>query len=103
MVGSCTLTALLSVESQTDGCCSPPPRARLCLTPRSGGGLSDVQKQVLEIMENGTENEPGELTPPAVRRQLLALEKAIDENRRLRTKFPTDPTKCVLHVLYNSH
>lgn len=45
------------------------------------------------MMDGGEATEPGELTPVSVRRQLLALEKAIDENRRLRTKFPTDPTK----------
>ncbi|ORY80665.1 Catenin-beta-like protein [Leucosporidium creatinivorum] len=60
-----------------------------------GGGLNAVQKQVLNMMEGGEATEPGELTPVTVRRQLLALEKAIDENRRLRTKFPTDPTKFV--------
>lgn len=54
-----------------------------------------MQKQVLNIMDNASGEEPGELTAPSVRRQLLTLEKAIDENRRLRTKFPTDPTKYV--------
>lgn len=52
-----------------------------------------MQKQVLNMMDGGEATEPGELTAVSVRRQLLALEKAIDENRRLRTKFPTDPTK----------
>lgn len=63
------------------------------LSMYSGGGLNSVQKQVLNMMDGGEATEPGELTPVSVRRQLLALEKAIDENRRLRTKFPTDPTK----------
>lgn len=68
----------------------------------SGGGLSNVQKQVLQIMENGGDEQqqlPGEdLTPQSVRKQLLALEKAVNKNRDLRTKYPTEPEKCV-HLL----
>ncbi|GAA5993172.1 hypothetical protein JCM10908_001323 [Rhodotorula pacifica] len=63
-----------------------------------GGGLSNVQKQVLQIMENGGEEQqlPGEdLSPQSVRKQLLALEKAVNKNRDLRTKYPTDPEKFV--------
>ncbi|BGP53621.1 hypothetical protein JCM8202_002531 [Rhodotorula sphaerocarpa] len=63
-----------------------------------GGGLSSVQKQVLQIMETGGEEQqlPGEdLTPQSVRKQLLALEKAVNKNRDLRTKYPTDPEKFV--------
>ncbi|GAA5875403.1 hypothetical protein JCM3774_002976 [Rhodotorula dairenensis] len=63
-----------------------------------GGGLSSVQKQVLQIMENGGDEQqlPGEdLTPQSVRKQLLALEKAVNKNRDLRTKYPTDPEKFV--------
>lgn len=50
-------------------------------------------------MENGGEEQelPGEdLTPQSVRKQLLGLEKAVNKNRDLRTKYPTDPEKCVL-------
>ncbi|GAA5967955.1 hypothetical protein JCM8115_006583 [Rhodotorula mucilaginosa] len=64
-----------------------------------GGGLSNVQKQVLQIMENGGDEQqqlPGEdLTPQSVRKQLLALEKAVNKNRDLRTKYPTEPEKFV--------
>ncbi|GAA6052466.1 hypothetical protein JCM3770_001126 [Rhodotorula araucariae] len=62
-----------------------------------GGGLSSVQKQVLNIMDTGNgEQLPGEdLTPQSVRKSLLALEKAVNKNRDLRTKFPTDPEKFV--------
>ncbi|GAA5841799.1 hypothetical protein JCM11251_004067 [Rhodosporidiobolus azoricus] len=66
-----------------------------------GGGLSTVQKQVLNIMdrnpgEGDTDELPGEdLTPQSVRKQLLNLEKAVNKNRDLRTKFPTDPEKFV--------
>jgi len=39
---------------------------------------------------------PGEdLTPQSVRKSLLSLEKAVNKNRDLRTKYPTDPEKCV--------
>lgn len=64
----------------------------------SGGGLSTVQKEVLSIME-GTGNDeqlPGEdLTPQSVRKQLLNLEKAVNKNRDLRTRYPSDPEKFV--------
>ncbi|GAA5974869.1 hypothetical protein JCM11641_008404 [Rhodosporidiobolus odoratus] len=76
-----------------------------------GGGLSTVQKQVLNIMnrpgsgregggqgegEGGVDQLPGEdLTPQSVRKQLLNLEKAVNKNRDLRTKFPDDPEKFV--------
>lgn len=55
-----------------------------------------MQKQVLNIMEtSGNEEQlPGEdLTPQSVRKALLALEKAVNKNRDLRTKYPTDPEK----------
>ncbi|SCV72575.1 BQ2448_4112 [Microbotryum intermedium] len=63
-----------------------------------GGGLNSVQKEVLNMMDKADDKfaASGEMTAPGVRRQLLALEKAIDENRRLRTKFPSDPTKYVV-------
>ncbi|GAA6041742.1 hypothetical protein JCM8097_008308 [Rhodosporidiobolus ruineniae] len=71
-----------------------------------GGGLSSVQKQVLNIMERNPaegaedggvpEQLPGEdLTPQSVRKQLLNLEKAVNKNRDLRTRFPTEPEKFV--------
>ncbi|KAK4050026.1 hypothetical protein OIO90_005216 [Microbotryomycetes sp. JL221] len=71
-----------------------------------GGGLSTVQKQVLNLMDgddpehtNGesstTLQEPTELTPSTVKKQVLTFEKSIDENRKLRTKFSEDPTKFV--------
>ena len=66
--------------------------------PCSGGGLNTIQKQVLNIMESGTADEPGELTPPGVRKQLLALEKGINKNRDMRTKHGDDPEKYVLLV-----
>lgn len=47
-------------------------------------------------METGTANEPGELSPQGVRKQLLALEKGINKNRDMRTKHGDDPEKCVL-------
>ncbi|CEQ39227.1 SPOSA6832_00757 [Sporobolomyces salmonicolor] len=67
---------------------------------RSGGGLSSIQKQVLNLMDTapGAESTepPGEdLTPQSVRKQLLNLERTVNKNRDLRTKFPTDPEKFV--------
>ncbi|KAJ8296204.1 Beta-catenin-like protein 1 [Rhodotorula toruloides] len=63
-----------------------------------GGGLNTVQKEVLSIMEGSGNDEqlPGEdLTPQSVRKQLLNLEKAVNKNRDLRTRFPSDPEKFV--------
>ncbi|GAA5874921.1 hypothetical protein JCM8547_003611 [Rhodosporidiobolus lusitaniae] len=67
-----------------------------------GGGLSTTQKQVLNIMEGkqgaeeGVDVLPGEdLTPQSVRKQLLNLEKAVNKNRDLRTRYPTEPEKFV--------
>mgnify|MGYP001600532286 CR=1 FL=1 len=44
-------------------------------------------------MESGTASEPGELTSQGVKKQLLALEKAINKNRDLRTRYGNDPEK----------
>ncbi|GAA6003520.1 hypothetical protein JCM10207_000372 [Rhodosporidiobolus poonsookiae] len=66
-----------------------------------GGGLSATQKQVLNIMDSapgqeGVDHLPGEdMTAASVRKQLLSLEKAVNKNRDLRTKYPTDPEKFV--------
>ncbi|GEM09010.1 beta-catenin-like protein 1 [Rhodotorula toruloides] len=63
-----------------------------------GGGLNTVQKEVLSILEGSRSNAqlPGEdLTPQSVRKQLLNLEKAVNKNRDLRTRFPSDPEKFV--------
>lgn len=87
----------------------PPWRYKLTPPPfffDSGGGLSNVQKQVLQIMENGGDEQqqlPGEdLTPQSVRKQLLALEKAVNKNRDLRTKYPTEPEKCAVLLTSSS-
>ncbi|KAK4701104.1 beta-catenin-like protein 1, partial [Phenoliferia sp. Uapishka_3] len=60
-----------------------------------GGGLNAVQKQVINIMEGANQTEPGELTPQSIKKQLLALEKAINKNRDLRTRYGSDPEKFV--------
>lgn len=60
----------------------------------SGGGLNSIQKQVLNIMEAGDELAAAEeMTTTSVKKQLLALEKAINKNRDMRTKFGNDPAK----------
>ncbi|KAL8277930.1 hypothetical protein RQP46_009749 [Phenoliferia psychrophenolica] len=46
-------------------------------------------------MESGTASEPGDLTAQGVKKQLLALEKAINKNRDLRTRYGNDPEKFV--------
>lgn len=46
---------------------------------------------ILEHDEAATAN--GELSAASIKKQLLALEKAINKNRDDRTKFGNDPTK----------
>lgn len=91
MAGSCKSTQSLALAQHSmDG----PPADRSTLLCRSGGGLNDVQKQVISIMEHdeaATAN--GELTTQSIKKQLLALEKAINKNRDDRTKFGADPAK----------
>ncbi|KAM0746568.1 DUF1716-domain-containing protein [Meredithblackwellia eburnea MCA 4105] len=60
-----------------------------------GGGLNSVQKQVLNIMETGNDAEPSDLSPQSIKKQLLALEKAINKNRDQRTRYSSDPEKFV--------
>ncbi|GAA6021298.1 hypothetical protein JCM11491_005795 [Sporobolomyces phaffii] len=78
-----------------------------------GGGLSSVQKQVLNIMDStttATTDEQGgggggaassselpgqEVTPSSVRKMLLNVEKIVNKNRDLRTRFPLEPEKFV--------
>ncbi|KAI5475947.1 beta-catenin-like protein 1 [Pseudohyphozyma bogoriensis] len=60
-----------------------------------GGGLNDVQKQVLNIMDSGNETDPADLTPQSVKKQLLTFEKAINKNRDQRTRYSNDPEKRV--------
>lgn len=68
----------------------------------SGGGLSSVQKQVLNIMDHDPTNsttdtatggEVQELTPNSIKKQLLGFEKIVNKNRDQRTKFPNQPEK----------
>jgi hypothetical protein len=65
-----------------------------------GGGLTDTQKSILEIMDDGTEADEAApvLNLPAVRRKLLDLEKAINKNREQRTRYASDPTKCATAI-----
>jgi beta-catenin-like protein 1 len=67
--------------------------------PDSGSGLNDTQKVVLNMMDTGTADGPGEATSQGVRKQLLALEKAINKNRDMRTKYGNDPSKCVHYLV----
>ena len=69
-----------------------------------GGGLSTTQKQILDIFDenddsgdtpaDGSENAAAQkLTVTAVRRQLLALERAINRNAEMRVKWAGQPEK----------
>ena len=64
-----------------------------------GTGLSDTQKQILEIFDDGDAAEGEDkgsastLTVPGVRRQLLNLERAINKNAELRVKWAGQPDK----------
>ncbi|GAA5966706.1 hypothetical protein JCM3765_007605 [Sporobolomyces pararoseus] len=72
-----------------------------------GGGLSSVQKQVLNIMDHDPNNNTisdttgkGEgaqelTTPNGIKKQLLGFEKIVNKNRDQRTKFPNQPEKFV--------
>lgn len=59
----------------------------------SGGGLNPLQKQVLNLMDSAADVEAGEVTSTSLRKQILTLEKNINKNRDMRTKFGTDPEK----------
>ena len=65
-----------------------------------GGGLSRTQKDILAIFDENEGEEGAEgndnsttLTLPAVRRQLLNLERAISKNSELRVKWAGQPDK----------
>lgn len=64
-----------------------------------GGGLTGEQKEIMDILEQGDgtgqDEEPQALDLAGVRKQLLGLERAINKNREMRTRFSDDPTKCV--------
>lgn len=44
-------------------------------------------------MDTGSAEEPGDLSVQGIRKQLLALEKGINKNRDMRTKYGNDPAK----------
>ena len=70
-----------------------------------GGGLSTTQKQILDIFDENDEDgdTPADgsraagaaqkLTVTGVRRQLLALERAINKNAEMRVKWAGQPEK----------
>lgn len=62
-----------------------------------GGGLTGEQKEIMDILEQGDEREDAEpeaLNVAGVRKQLLGLERAINKNREMRTRFADEPAKC---------
>lgn len=70
-----------------------------------GGGLTAEQQTILQLMDTdtnvdvdgsgGADGAFGQLTLPAVRKMILALEKAINTNREMRVKYANDPSRFV--------
>lgn len=63
-----------------------------------GGGLTDTQRQILDIFDGqgeGTTSGPAAATVQSVRRQLLNLERAINKNAEMRVKWSGQPEKFV--------
>lgn len=86
-----------------------------------GGGLTQEQKQILNIFDSATGEglpeevsaapflsfytdlhrllQPEELSVTSIRRILLKFERAVNKNTDQRSKYPDDPTKCALDTL----
>ncbi|KXN89625.1 Beta-catenin-like protein 1, partial [Leucoagaricus sp. SymC.cos] len=64
-----------------------------------GGGLTQEQKQILNIFDSATGEGPSdeveELSVTSIRRILLKFERAVDKNADQRSKYPDDPTKFI--------
>ncbi|GBB94760.1 hypothetical protein RclHR1_02410006 [Rhizophagus clarus] len=58
-----------------------------------GGGLTDEQKRILDLVDQVDIEEPEDLDLAGVRKMILKFEKAIRKNQELRVKYPDDPTK----------
>ncbi|KAG5634475.1 hypothetical protein H0H81_001811 [Sphagnurus paluster] len=64
-----------------------------------GGGLTSEQKEILTIFENAAgesvQEDSEELSITAIRRMLLRLERAVNKNQDLRSKYLDDPSKFI--------
>ncbi|KAF8341535.1 DUF1716-domain-containing protein [Cantharellus anzutake] len=63
-----------------------------------GGGLTDEQKQILNIFDTAgeeTAKDGAELDLPGIRRLLLQFDRAAKKNQDQRSKYPDDPTKFI--------
>ncbi|KAK0537868.1 hypothetical protein OC842_001468 [Tilletia horrida] len=64
-----------------------------------GGGLTDQQKRILEIMngagEDGEKKTSAAEDLASTRKTLLKFERAINKNQEMRVKFPDDPRKFI--------
>ncbi|CAB5394876.1 unnamed protein product [Rhizophagus irregularis] len=58
-----------------------------------GGGLTEEQKRILDLVDQVDIEEPENLDLAGVRKMILKFEKAIRKNQELRVKYPDDPTK----------
>ncbi|CAG8598044.1 17039_t:CDS:10 [Acaulospora morrowiae] len=58
-----------------------------------GGGLTDEQKKILDLMDRVEDEEPEVLNSAAIRKMFLKFEKAIIKNQELRVKYSDDPSK----------
>ncbi|CAG8541164.1 6682_t:CDS:10 [Paraglomus brasilianum] len=58
-----------------------------------GGGLTEEQKRILELVDEVETEEADVLDPAGVRKLILKFEKAITKNNEFRVKYADDPSK----------
>ncbi|RIA90269.1 Catenin-beta-like protein [Glomus cerebriforme] len=58
-----------------------------------GGGLTEEQKRILDLVDQFDIEEQENLDLAGVRKMIQKFEKAINKNQELRVKYPDDPTK----------
>lgn len=60
-----------------------------------GGGLTGEQREIIDILDTHQPQDNNLLDLAGVRKICLTLERAINRNREMRTKFGDRPDKCV--------
>ena len=61
-----------------------------------GGGLTDQQKEILDVFDKAERNvNEINLTPQNIRKQLMKFDKCIRKNVELRGKYPDDPNSFI--------
>ncbi|KAG2181976.1 hypothetical protein INT43_006902 [Umbelopsis isabellina] len=58
-----------------------------------GGGLTDEQRRMLELVDEIDAEEPEALDAATVKKYILRFEKAINKNQEQRVKYPDNPEK----------